>query len=593
RLEIELGEQQAEQNLAPAALVESPMHREGLSLLPWQRAFVAECLKHRRWHGAVRLLLADEVGLGKTLSLGTAALTLALLGEQEASAATARRRRPIAIFAPATLTEQWQTEMLDKLGVPCARWDSHKKTWLDPAGRAISPTGAEHIGRCPLRIGIISTGLITQPSRERELLGKINFEVLIQDESHKSRERQGLGKGAGEPNALLAFMLDAAGRSRHVLLGTATPMQTRVEDLWDQLRILHRGDGRFVLGNDFSPWHSPDKVLPVLTGRERIVEPESAWRLLRSPLPPLESSDEHDFRRVLHEIRGELGLDERNPEGPDSVLDLSNEIRDELEDLLETAQANTSFFQRHNPIVRHVVLRKRKVLEEAGLLQRVGVDLHPNRERSREPNAYAVLFEGQALRTNDAFDRAYEAADRFGQAYGRRVKSAGFMKNLMKQRLCSSYIAGLETARRILAGQQMEDESEEEADAAIVVSDEESQALHELIEALERLPGEDPKFRAVRHYLVHEKWIEHGCILFSQYYDTAAWVARKLAALFPEKLVGLYAGAGKSALYRGPEDRNDAEREDLKRLVEEQAIPLMVATDAACEGLNLQRLGSL
>ena len=39
RVEIELGEQPDDDSLAPAALVESPMYREGLSLSPWQRAF--------------------------------------------------------------------------------------------------------------------------------------------------------------------------------------------------------------------------------------------------------------------------------------------------------------------------------------------------------------------------------------------------------------------------------------------------------------------------------------------------------------------------------------------------------------------------
>jgi SNF2 family DNA or RNA helicase len=62
-------------------------------------------LKHYRDYGLVRLLLADEVGLGKTLSLATAALALCLLNEKEK-----RRRKPMIIFAPATLCEQWQTD---------------------------------------------------------------------------------------------------------------------------------------------------------------------------------------------------------------------------------------------------------------------------------------------------------------------------------------------------------------------------------------------------------------------------------------------------------------------------------------------------
>jgi hypothetical protein len=594
RVEIELGEKIDENTLAPAALVESPMYREGLSLQPWQRAFVAECVKHRQWFGTVRLLLADEVGLGKTLSLGTAALTLGLLdAEKSEGFGNHFKRRPVAIFAPASLTEQWQTEMIDKLGLPCARWDSRKKVWLDPKKRFISPVGANQIGRCPFRIGIISTGLIIQPTTEKEILSQVNFDILIMDESHKARSYRGLSKDVGDPNALLKFMRDAAGRSRHVLLGTATPMQTQVEDLWDQLTILQRGDGRFVLGNDFSLWHNPSQVKGLLTGEDCPIDPEQAWKFLRSPLPPMDSSSEGDFRRLIHNIRAELELRETTFNAPGSVVDLPEAVREEFEDLLEFPVDGTNFFQRHNPVVRHVVLRKRKVLEDAGLLQSVGVELHPNNERSRKPNLFSTLFYNQALKTDEKFDLAYEAAEAFGVAYGRRVGGGGFMKSLMTQRLCSSCIAGLSTARKILKGQDIGEESEDPVKRIDDISEEEKNHLKALIEALENMSAQDPKLKAVKHYLIEEDWFRHGCIVFSQYYDTASWVAQNLAEMFPEDLVGLYAGAGKSALFRGLENRNEAEREDLKQLVEEQAIKIMVATDAACEGLNLQRLGTL
>jgi hypothetical protein len=592
RVEIELGEQENEESVAPAALVESPMYREGLSLQPWQRAFVTESVRHRGWFGVVRLLLADEVGLGKTLSLGTAALTLALLDADNEN--TNGRPRPVVILAPASLTEQWQTEMIDKLGVACARWDSRKKAWLDPDGRFISPVGAAQISRCPFRFGIISTGLIIQPTHEKELLSRMNFDILILDESHKARSRQGPGTDEGGPNALLSFMRDAAGRARHVLLGTATPMQTRVEDLWDQLSMLHRGDGRFVLGNEFSPWHDPAQTRALLTGEDQPADPEQAWKFLRSPLPPVDASFEGDFRRLIHSIRRELGLKDAAFEAPGPVVDLSRAVREEFEDLLEFPVDGTAFFQRHNPVVRHVVLRKRKVLEDAGLLRSIGVELHPEYEKSRRPNLFTTLFHKQALKTDDVFDMAYEAAENFGAAYGRRVGSAGFMKSLMTQRLCSSCTSGLSTARKILEGSEIDDDAEELREiSGEGISDEEKFHLRALIDSLQRLQGRDPKLKAVLHYLKEENWFGYGCIIFSQYYDTASWVAGNLARQYPDDLVGLYAGAGKSALYRGPDNRNEAEREDLKRLVEEEAIKIMVATDAACEGLNLQRLGTL
>jgi hypothetical protein len=60
----------------------------------------------------------------------------------------------------------------------------------------------------------------------------------------------------------------------------------------------------------------------------------------------------------------------------------------------------------------------------------------------------------------------------------------------------------------------------------------------------------------------------------------------------PDQAVGLYAGAGRSRLYQKGDSVN-IERETLKKMVAEHQLEIMVATDAACEGLNLQTLGTL
>ncbi|MCX8018795.1 MAG: helicase, partial [Rhodocyclaceae bacterium] len=83
RREVAFTEIEDDETLAPAALIESPLYREGQQLQPWQQGFLTECLRHYRLYGVVRLLLADEVGLGKTLSLATAALTLCLLADKD------------------------------------------------------------------------------------------------------------------------------------------------------------------------------------------------------------------------------------------------------------------------------------------------------------------------------------------------------------------------------------------------------------------------------------------------------------------------------------------------------------------------------
>ncbi|HMM44634.1 MAG TPA: phospholipase D-like domain-containing protein [Candidatus Macondimonas sp.] len=586
RREVVFDEIDEDENLAPAALIESPLYREGQQLQPWQQGFLTECLRHHRLYGVVRLLLADEVGLGKTLSLATAALTLCLLSDRENGP-----RRPVVIFAPATLTEQWQTEMLDKLGIPTARWDTVRKVWLDADERAISPAGREQIARCPLRIGIVSTGLMMRDSLEKQHLLGLRFGVVILDEAHKARTRQGFGRDAGTPNELLAFMREVAARADHVLLGTATPIQTDPRDLWDLLGILHQGRGHFVLGHDLAAWHRPDEVLEILAGRQEVLNPGHAWELLRSPLPRVESTSEPRARKLFSAIRQDLGLTNGEWQTNRPLTDLAEETREILEEELERRIAGATLFQRENPLVRHVVLRKRQQLEDANLLTRVGVDIHPDRSKVAEPRMFDVLFEGKALRTSEDFREAYGQARAFGKALAKRGKGSGFMKNLMEQRICSSIQAGLATAQRLLQGEAVHEEGDEfEADLA-VETQEEREVLERLIDRLQRLDA-DPKMEAVIHFLDKERWLELGVIIFSQYYDTAKWLADELAARYPDEAIGLYAGAGRSRLYqRG--DSVAVERETLKRMVAEHQIRVMAATDAACEGLNLQTLGTL
>lgn len=273
------------------------------------------------------------------------------------------------------------------------------------------------------------------------------------------------------------------------------------------------------------------------------------------------------------------------------LTELTEETREILEDELQREIAGATFFQRENPLVRHIVLRKRTALEDAGLLKRIGVDVHPNRDLTREPQRFDALFEVKALRTSEDFREAYIEARNFGKALTKGGKGGGFMKNLMEQRICSSIVAGLSTARMLLEGRTIEAEIGDQEIEVAVEGEEERQVLIHLIERLERIT-EDPKLQGVIHYLDREKWLNHGVIIFSQYYDTARWIAEELAVRYPDEAIGLYAGAARSRLYQKG-DSVSAERETLKKQVAEHEIRIMVATDAACEGLNLQTLGAL
>jgi superfamily II DNA or RNA helicase len=553
--------------LAAAAMAEAPIYARGEALMPWQQAFATLFMQQRETYEAVRLLLADEVGLGKTLSLATASVLGSLLGDG-----------PVLILCPATLTQQWQVELWDKLGVPSAVW-TRKKTWLDHTGHHIRTRGAEDVARCPYQIGIVSTGLMVQPSPERGHLLNRSYGTIVLDEAHRARRSGGVGKGAGEPNNLLAFMQAAAERARHVLLGTATPVQTDVNELWDLLDLLARGADH-VLGRASSRWRSSRVVLDIVTGARRIEDEGEAWDLIRNPLPPREED------LLFDHIRTDLGVGEADYFTSRPSVDLPAFTREELTERIESTQNGLGFFQRHNPIVRHTILRKRATLEARGLLPRIAVDIHPSRADQ------STLFVGYGLLTSPPIEGAYAAAQEFTTLLGQRMKAAGFMKSLLLQRICSSLAAGLSTALKLLGRGGDEDDDEEDLEPAGDLTDPERSALEEVVQHLQERPV-DPKFEAVWHYLTREPaWLQLGCIIFSQYYDTARWVAEELAAKLPGEAIGLYAGADRSRMLR--DDRQaHVERELIKQAVKNREIRLVVATDAACEGLNLQTLGTL
>ena len=393
-----------------------------------------------------------------------------------------------------------------------------------------------------------------------------------------------------ENNNLLNFLLKIAPRTRHLLLGTATPIQTEISDLWDLLRALNKG-ADFVLGDETqSEWPRLEHVLPLIKGSADPEDESEVWDLIRNPLP---SASEGTLFRVL---RRDLQVPDDKFFSARGYGSLGAAAKMRLGDALEPR-----FFRNQNPVVRHTVLRRRRALEDAGLMERVGVNVHPDPDAPRGTYS-GVTMEGIGLVTNYSFSRAYQAAEAFSKALRKRTKAAGFMKTMLLQRICSSFESGRTTAIR-LGDKEMVDEEELPRFAEGVLDDltsEEARHLTTIVDELSRPEADDPKARAVHYFLTKHRcgseqktWLEHGCIVFSQYYDTVRSLAEDLAKRLPGEAIGVYAGANRSRIYKGDQGFARAEREDIKAAVREREIRLLVATDAACEGLNLQTLGTM
>ncbi|WP_292625507.1 helicase-related protein [Mesorhizobium sp.] len=556
-----------------SALIDRPIYKSGQMLRPWQKRFVQTCVDDWKLYRKARFLIADDVGLGKTLSMASAALVLSLLSNGG-----------VLILAPATLMRQWQTEIQDNLGLPSAIWSSTTKQWLDGKELPLSFKGdLGAVARCPMRIGIVSTGLIVSGDEDGEIRHLINkkFAVVILDEAHKARaDRSGKdGTRVGEKR-LLAFMEKIAANAQSVLIGTATPIQLRAEELHDLVAMLAKG-ANHVLGIEGGRGWASDACMGYLTGEiPWPMNPTDQWALLRNPLPP--SAEDPIYRQV----RTAAKLPDNKVDGP-RYDDLSRGVRAELRHQFERLAKQT------NPIIRRVVRRSRGMLEEAKLLAPIEVVIHPRLEDELSDQ----LFDGGGLEMGLAFRQAYDAAIRFCSLYAKERPAAGFMKTILLRRIGSSVAAGLATTRSLLAGATVTDEEDDLIGERLrlPLTPTEIDALREvetsLVAVLER-DRMDPKIQVIVHYLQDRRWlVDHGMIAFSQYYDTAAFVAERLCEQFPSEKIALYAGGGRSFVFLGKERRR-ADRDDIKDRVKHGEIRLVAATDAACEGLNLQQLGS-
>jgi DNA-binding Lrp family transcriptional regulator len=162
--------------------------------------------------------------------------------------------------------------------------------------------------------------------------------------------------------------------------------------------------------------------------------------------------------------------------------------------------------EQRNPIARRVLRRTRPMLEDQGLLKRIGVIVHP-RAGDGVP---AAFFDNEGLVMGYAFGPAYEAAERFSELYAARCPGAGFLKTILLRRIGSSAKAGLETARHLLkridAAVIPEDETgDESAPTDETPADpQEIQLLREVERNLAAVVGGtdvDSKVQVILHYL--------------------------------------------------------------------------------------------
>ena len=160
-----------------------------------------------------RVLLADEVGLGKTIEAG-------MILQNQLFAEKVQR---VLIILPETLQHQWLVEMLRRFNLHFSLFDEERCE--DFAEQAINPFSTESLIICAL------DWLKAHPHRVQQAI-EAEFDCLIVDEAHH------LAWSENAPSAAYLLVEQLANAIPSVLLLTATPEQLGLESHFARLRLL-------------------------------------------------------------------------------------------------------------------------------------------------------------------------------------------------------------------------------------------------------------------------------------------------------------------------------------------------------------------
>ena len=177
-------------------------HLRGIETFWYQVETVRKVLKQFRG----RVLLADEVGLGKTVEAGMVLKEYLLRGIIDS----------VLVLVPASLVGQWREELETKFDISCA-------TTQDALLRSDPGRFWNH------KYLIASLALARRSEHAARLIGR-SFDLVIVDEAHHLRDRSSQ-----------SYKLVDALNKRFLLLLSATPVQNDLTELYNVLTLLKPG----------------------------------------------------------------------------------------------------------------------------------------------------------------------------------------------------------------------------------------------------------------------------------------------------------------------------------------------------------------
>lgn len=544
-------------------------------------------------------LLCDEVGLGKTIEAGLAIRSLYLSG-------LARR---ILVAAPISVARQWHREMASKMLLPFALVRSSVNVvqeYIHP-----QPISKPGLSIYEADLTIISSGLIPRQGHQTALLHAAPFDITLVDEAHAARRKNPAAGPCVQPEYgkyYTALRDQLRKQSKSVWLATATPMQIHPVEVSDLVELTNRVG---VFQYDPILLQKYAELIGQLVEGKEISEPE--WQLIRQAVKAIQTQDpmywEHLSENVVDPRRRyvfERWLqDGYTPHGRDLETMLP---------VLFCAAPLSRVMMRHSRQLLDIYKANNQLSEN--LAQRHIRPLNPIYFTNEEKDIYDDL--------EIYLQRLSEQIKKHGNQASRQMVS--FLLSFFRLRFASSIYAFRETMRRRLqkvratlqhelilvpddAVPEVADldelvfESVDETDLQAVESlltdrtipdlEWERDFIKKLLTKLDNLVSiPDSKMMRLLSILDERREPRSGrinqLVIFTRFVDTLQDIVAKLRSKDNRMLIGTYSGQGASYFDSTRGDMISITRESVKERFRQGEIDVLVCTDAAAEGLNLQ-----
>ena len=548
-------------------------------------------------------MLCDEVGLGKTIEAALAMRSLILSG----------RAKRVLIIAPKSLTDQWHRELATKAMLPFYK----TKTKPGYSGKLdhvrIYPEEADYSDNDMYSpsFNIISSGLVSRKERRKMLDSADSCDIILVDEAHYARRKNPREHSSGTPkygNLYITLKDNVSEKADCLWLATATPMQIDPIEVYDLFRLAGRS-GPYLADPTLSMEYF-DMTGMVAKGEALNA---SQWSVLGQSFKQIEALDPFLWR-----ILNETTVTRKN----EKVLDTLNYKKPKNADVKYLKQPLFAA----SPLSRVMMRHSRKLLE----IYRKNGELSSNLARRRVRPVCAIAFTPDEKVFYDHLEeycRGLEEQVKKNNPQSRQVMN--FLLNFLQLRFASSLYAIQQTLIRRLkrvnqtlavgarqfdtqeeldeALSEMEDtdgvnEEYSEGDLSDITLDAllkdrsvkdlkwEKDELTGMIDLLETMTETPSKIRV----LLEEIELRRSgnrvrqTVIFTRFYDSLKSIREYLSTRAPHLRVGVY--SGEHAEWYSPDAGHDigTSHEKIKELFLNGSIDILLCTDAAAEGLNLQ-----